>query len=99
MVKDKQTIIADIKDYMAKGKGQYSDWYVGIASVPRDRLFNDHSVKEKGDYWILREAESESAARDIEKYFTDVLKTDGGTGGGVNPQSVYAYKKRSNTNP
>ncbi|MEK7616663.1 MAG: hypothetical protein AAB414_01265 [Patescibacteria group bacterium] len=44
MPQTNQVIIAEIKAYMAQGGGSYSDWYVGIAADPRQRLFNDHSV-------------------------------------------------------
>ncbi|MBU0721852.1 hypothetical protein KKA93_00075 [Patescibacteria group bacterium] len=39
MAKANEVIIAEIKAFMAKWGGNYSDWYVGIASDPRQRLF------------------------------------------------------------
>jgi len=41
-------IIKNFKAHIKKGGGRYSDWYVGIATDPRDRLFNDHGVAEEG---------------------------------------------------
>lgn len=99
MVKDKQTITNEIKNHISEGGGAYSDWYVGISKNPRERLFQDHNVDEKKDAWIIRQAESESIAREIEDYFVNTLKTDGERGGGDNPDSVYAYKKKSHTDP
>ena len=99
MIKDKNIIINDIKNHISKNGGSYSDWYVGIATNPKDRLFQDHNVNQNGDAWIFRQAESESIAREIEDYFVNTLNTDGGTGGGDNPDSVYAYKKKSHTDP
>jgi len=65
MAKTKQEIISDIKAYMANYPStKYSDWYVGIAAIPRDRLFIDHSVDEKNGAWIFREAESRCFGRD-----------------------------------
>ena len=55
---------------------------MGIAASPRDRLFNDHNVREKGDAWIFREATSSAVAREVESYFIDVKGTRGGAGGG-----------------
>jgi len=99
MATDKQTIINDIKNHINKNGGSYSDWYVGIAKNPRDRLFQDHNVRQSGEAWIFRQAESETIARQIEDYFVNTLGTDGGTGGGVSPDHVYAYKKTSHSNP
>lgn len=99
MANTKESIKTDIKAYIQQNGGAYSDWYVGVASGPRERLFNDHNVAEKGGVWIYREAESSSAAREVEEYFINTLRTDGGSGGGdYSTKSVYAYKKTSTTN-
>lgn len=99
MAKTRQEIISEIKSHMAQCGGNYSDWYVGIATDPKNRLFNNHNVDEKNGAWIYREAENSSSARDIENYFVNTLKTGGGTGGGdYSSQYVYAYKKTSYTN-
>ena len=99
MVETKEQIISDFKDYIAKNSSaSYSDWYVGIASKPEERLFTDHNVKKVGDYWIYSEAQSTSIAREIEQYFIEQFKTDGGTGGGDNTTKwVYAYRMTSTT--
>lgn len=99
MPKSKTEIIEEIKTYIQNWGGQYSDWYVGIASDPRQRLFTDHNVREKGgDGWIFRECENADIAREIERYFIDVLGASGGEGGGDNTSRyVYAYKKTSYT--
>ena len=98
MGKSSQTIISEIKNFMAKWGGVYSDWYVGIASDPRKRLFDEHNVNERIDAWIYRLAISSDAAREVEDYFINVLGTDGGTGGGdYDTKFVYAYKKTSYT--
>ena len=52
MADDKQKIILDIKSYVAKNGGAYSQWYIGVTADPKQRLFNDHAVKETGDAWI-----------------------------------------------
>jgi len=100
MVKDKDAIIDDIKNYIAENGGSYSDWYVGIASKPKERLFQDHKVKENTATWIYQKTESANIARSIEDYFVNTLGTDGGTGGGDDStDSVYAYKKFPHTDP
>jgi len=95
----KQQIVNEISDYMKKCGGVYREWYIGISSDARNRLFNGHGVKENGDYWIYRGADTNQDARDVEQTF---LKAGcaGGTGGGDwTSKSVYAYKKNSHTNP
>lgn len=100
MAKSKQEIINDIKGHIQKGGGGYGAWYVGISKDARDRLFSDHKVKEKGDWWIYRQASSSKVAREIEDHFVNSLGTDGGTGGGdLTADIVYAYKKASRTDP
>jgi hypothetical protein len=90
----------EIKRYIDTHGGPYRAWYVGIASDPRARLFNDHGVDERTDPWIFGWADSVDAARRVERYFIETLGTDGGPGGGdASTTSVYAYKKNRRTNP
>lgn len=100
MAISEEQIKKEIKEHIQNRGGSYSDWYVGISEEPRKRLFEEHGVNEKTDAWIYRQATSNKVARRIEKYFVDVLGTDGAPGGGdVNTIYVYAYKKKSHTNP
>lgn len=100
MVEDKDTIIKELKDHIAKRGGAYSDWYTGIAENAEKRL-DEHSVNRKeGDKWAFRTAISSDVAREIEKFFVETLDTDGDQGGGTDAtKSVYVYKKNSHTNP
>lgn len=98
MTNSKETIKAEIAAHIQDCGGSYSDWYVGIASDPKQRLYNDHSVDEKNGAWIYRQTENSGVAREIEEYFIDTLGTDGGAGGGdYSTKYVYAYKKTSYT--
>ena len=82
------------------GYANFGSWYVGIAAVPRDRLFKDHQVKKESNLWIFRKAMSSTAARSIEKYFIEQKGTKGGSGGGDNSTHfVYAYKTMDYTQP
>ena len=100
LAKTEAQIKEEIKSYIKKCGGNYPTWYVGISEDPRDRLFNQHNVDEKNDYWIFRTASSTDVARRIERYFVDILGTDGGLGGGdVDARAVYAYKKKAHTDP
>jgi len=99
MAKTKEQIKAGIEIFIRGCSGAYSDWYVGIASDPEDRLFNGHNVDRRG-YWISEECENSGIAREIEDYFVNTLHTDGAPGGGDRTTKyVYAYKKTSTTNP
>jgi len=97
MASDKETIIADIKAYVTKNGGTYSQWYVGIATDARQRLFNDHAVKENGDAWIYSPCGTSSAARAIEKYFLAQGMKGGSGGGDEGSGYVYAYRIAGHT--
>lgn len=84
-------IVNDILAYV--GNQNKSDWYVGIATNVKERLFFEHNVVERGGAgWIFGTAASEQNARDTEKYLLDFYGFKGGTGGGLCPKCVYAYK-------
>ena len=98
MAETKETIISDIKNYIARCGGSYTEWYVGITSDPRKRLFVEHMVDEKNDYWTHKEAFSSESARIVEDYFVNTLKTKGDAGGGDDASKyVYAYKINNHT--
>jgi hypothetical protein len=101
MAYTKDQIVAEFTAHFQKSGAKYwKEWYVGISKDARDRLFNGHSVKEKGDWWIYRQATSSTVAREVESHFVDTQGTDGGTGGGdQSSDMVYAYKKAAHTNP
>jgi len=97
MASDKATAISEIEAYLANNGGSYSQWYVGIAADPRERLFSSHAVKEKGDAWIYHRCTSSGVARLVEKCFL-ALGMKGGSGGGDdNSEYVYAYKIAGHT--
>ena len=97
MASDKATIISTIKAYVASNGGNYSQWYAGIATNPRQRLFNDHAVKEKGDAWIHEPCGSSEVARAVEKYFLAQGMQGGSGGGDDDSDHVYAYKIAGHT--
>ena len=90
-------IAGEIDAYIHQCGGGYPNWYVGIASNPRNRLFNDHNVDEQKNYWIIRDAGSEPVARQIEKFFLDKGCQGGGGGGDASTRYVYAYRITSTT--
>lgn len=93
-------LVNEFVAYIKKNGGSYSQWYVGIAADPRKRLFIEHNVREQSDAWVHGDAGSCEAAREIERYFIEVLKTSGGGGGGdASTRLVYAYRKEAHTRP
>ncbi len=71
-------------------------WYCGIASDPRDCLFNRHGVNEQGA-WIYRDCGTDAAARQLEEYFHSLGCKGAGGGGGPDTRFIYAYVITSNT--
>ncbi len=97
MAKTSQDIVDEIVDYIKQSNVAFSSWYVGVASKPKARLFDDHNVKEK-DYWICVDVGSADNARTIEKFLLEKYKTQGGGGGGdETTKHVYAYAITSTT--
>jgi hypothetical protein len=91
-------IINDIITYSNKEGNPKSTWYVGIASDPKNRLFNDHNVDKEHGWWIYRDTDSDTSARKIESFLLERYGFDGDNGGGdYTTKSVYAYKKTSST--
>ena len=89
----------EIKAYIDKSGEPYRSWYVGIASSPRNRLFEDHNVSEENGRWIYRTCSTDKDARAVEEALLK-LDCDGDVGGGdESTTAVYAYVKTSNTNP
>ena len=93
MANTKAEAIKDIKDYILNNGGNYSKWYVGIASDVKQRLFNDHAVDEKNGLWAWAQCQDADTAREVEDFFVYTLGTQGGPGGGDDTtKCVYAYK-------
>jgi hypothetical protein len=87
-----------IKAYIDKRK-PYSNWYVGITSDPKSRLFTDHNVSEEKDAWIYQRCYGNEDARSVESSLLS-YGCDGGSGGGdMTSTYVYAYLKASHTKP
>jgi hypothetical protein len=93
----KADIIQDITTYVANCGGNYSQWYVGVAAVPRDRLFTDHSVDEKNGNWIFRTCATSEEARAVEDHFIAKGMKGGPGGGDSTTKAVYAYKITNST--
>ncbi len=98
-MKSKQQIIEDIATHIRKRGGHADTWFVGTSPDARAALFGQHKVKEKGDRWIGRRADSAVAAREVQRHFIDTLATDGKAVFDEAADMVYAYKKAPHTWP
>ena len=83
---------SDLKAAIERKKGttSYDIWTIGITNDP-ERRKNEH--KNEGrivSYWSHWKANSETIARNVEKYFID-KGMKGGGGGGENPRYVYVF--------
>ena len=97
---DKAAVREFLVNYIKKNEQpSLKNWYVGIASNVKDRLFDDHNVTEQGGLWAHSTADTAAIAREVEaELLAEGL--DGGTGGGDSTtKTVYIYVKTSSTNP
>lgn len=75
----------------------YSDFYVGIAEDPRNRLFNQHNVNEDRGCWIMREGININHSRSAEKILINRGMKGGDGGGSDKSVWVYCYKITNST--
>jgi len=110
MTKSKEQIIEDIRAHIQKRGGGYDEWFIGTGDAARECLFKNHGVKEKGDRWILRRADSTRTAHDVVDYFVNILSMDysqaadaavagTATATAAPADAVYAYRKAGHTRP
>ena len=84
--------VQELLNFIASMGGRYSEWYVGIATDPQVRLFDQHRVSKMAGQWIYIPCESSEVARLVEAHFIG-LGTMGGSGGGdYATKFVYAYR-------
>ena len=91
-------IVRQIEAYRAGARplSSTSGWYAGITSNPHGRLFIDHQVDQQNGYWIYRNANSNTAAKQAEtelhrRGYKGATAVGGGYGSLATP-FVYAYR-------
>jgi len=87
-----QEAFTDITKYMNDGGGAPSAWYAGVATDPRQRLFNDHNVNEARDRWIFRTCNTDEEARRVEDALIRMGCKGGAGGGDASTRAVYLYR-------
>ena len=68
----------------------YHLWYIGITDDLERRKAEHDSAGDSTKYWQSWKADTETIARNVEKYFLD-KGMKGGTGGGEHPTYVYIF--------
>ena len=96
---DTNRFYSEIINYIARAGGSYRQWYVGIATDPRSRLFVDHNVDERHDAWVYVDCGSHTQARAVESQLLHLGCSGGDGGGSVTTRFVYAYRMTSGSRP
>jgi hypothetical protein len=101
MVFSVQQIKYDLLGYIKEFDQVFDNWFVGITDDPRKTLADTHGLDLEKDHWIYKQALSFTAARTVQLYFLERLKTDGVAviDGNENLDCVYAYHKTGHTKP
>jgi hypothetical protein len=101
MVFSVQQIKYELLGYIKEFDQSFENWFIGIAEDPRKTLADVHGLDLDTDRWIYKQALSFTAARTVQRYFMERLKTDGVaiTQGHENLDCVYAYQKTGHTRP
>ena len=101
MVYSVQQIKYEILAYIKEFGGDFSDWYVGVSADPKNEMFNQHSVHEKDDIWLYKQALTFKACSTVQQYFLETLNTDGKpiANGNEDTDCVFLYKKSGRTIP
>ena len=85
-----QQIVSGIDTAISKtGARYYNQFYVGITTNIGRRLFTEHNVDEKKDWWIWYKATTKQIAQDVEEHYLN-KGMQGDTGGGTD-DSTYVY--------
>jgi hypothetical protein len=92
-----QLIVNEVVTHMCKYAGKYQDWYAGVAANAKEKLFNDHGVKETGDAWICRDCVNDVTARQVERYFMKRGCKGGPVDEGESTRYFYAYIMQPHT--
>jgi len=87
-----EAIITAFEDFMAQHGHYYSEFYVGIASDPVDRLINGHGCDASTPHIYWTQPLHTTVVRAIENSFLDKGTKGGPGGGGSDTCYIYVYK-------
>jgi hypothetical protein len=89
-MKESEMIQAIEKRVMSAETKKYSIWTIGITDDPERRRAEHDNAHDNTKYWMHWKADTETIARNVEKYFLD-KGMKGSTGGGEHPIYVYIF--------
>lgn len=101
MAKSEADLITGFTEWLKPLPGSFSDYYVGVAADPKDRLKNGHGVDTDAGaaatHWRYDTAFTSDIARRVEQHFI-AQRMQGGPGGGdATSTAVYIYKTTAST--
>jgi len=101
MILSVQQIKYELLAYIKEFGGDFSQWYVSVASDPKATLTSIHRVDTDAGLWIYKQALTARAACTAQAYFVDLLGTDGKRSDAPTEDCdcVYAYRKDLGTEP
>lgn len=94
MIMSVQQVKYEFLAYIKEFDPRFSNWYVGISDNPRRTLFETHGVRDASDPWLYKQLLTFRAARTVQAYFTEHLKTRGHVPAALSEDldCVYLYK-------
>jgi hypothetical protein len=99
MVFSVQQVKYEFLAYIKEFDPTFSNWYVGLADQPKQALFEHHGVRDAEDPWLYKQLLTNRAARTVQQYFIEHLKTAGAPliEQSENVDCVYLYKVAAHT--
>jgi hypothetical protein len=99
MILSVQQVKYELLAYMKEFDPGFSNWYVGISNDPKRTLFDAHGVRDAEDPWLYKQLLTFRAARTVQAYFIEHLKTKGDPPSAETEDydCVYLYKIEQHT--
>jgi hypothetical protein len=99
MVFSVQQVKYEFLAYIKEFDPMFSNWYVGLADQPKQVLFDLHGVRDAEDPWLYKQLLTNRAARTVQSYFIEHLKTAGvpAIEQSENVDCVYLYRIAAHT--
>ncbi len=73
MVLSVQQVKFEFLSYIKEFDATFSNWCIGIADKPKQKLFEIHGVRDDQDPWLYKQLMSHRAARIVQDYFVGKL--------------------------
>jgi hypothetical protein len=99
MILSVQQVKYEFLAYIKEFDESFGNWYVGISDNPKRALFETHAVRDDRDPWLYKQLLTFRAARTVQAYFLEHLKTKGQVPDSESEDfdCVYLYKINQHT--